>query len=90
MRNLTWVQQRLFLELVQLLGDVIVQFVTDAIADVFEKQYKLTTLYMIRTAKRNTKKCKHSLFDLSESKPRNIFLTLEAIVAKAIFKSDLN
>ena len=42
------------------------------------------------STKRNTKKCIHNLFDLSESKPQNIFLTLEAIVAKAIFKSNLN
>ena len=69
--------------------DVIVQVV----ADVIEKQYKMTTLYMIRTAiqLKEIQRSAHTIcFYLSESKPQNIFLTLEAIVAKAIFKSNLN
>ena len=49
-RNLTWVQQRLFLEVVQLLREVIMGVIVQVVADVIEKQYKLTTLYMIRTA----------------------------------------
>ena len=43
--NLAWVQQCLFLVLVQLVTDVIIQVVTVVI----EKQYKLTSLYVIRT-----------------------------------------
>ena len=48
---------------------------------------------MIRTVKlaiRNTKKYTQNPFNLSESKPQNMFLTSEAIVANAIFKSNLN
>ena len=37
--------------------------------------------------KRNTKKCIHNWFDLSENKLQNIYLTQEAITNKAIFKS---
>ena len=38
------------------------------------------------STQRNTKKCIHNLFDLSERKPQNTFLTPETIVAKTIFK----
>ena len=43
--NLAWVQQCLFFVLVLLVTDVIIQVVTVVI----EKQYKLTSLCMIRT-----------------------------------------
>ena len=49
-RNLTWVQQCLFLEVVQLLREVIISVIVQVVADVIEKQYKLTTSYMIRAA----------------------------------------